>query len=84
MEKIYWHRDLPEATNQIFLLDNKKTWKGKMIRGYDIAEMISHEVWETTSETLPRLHITSPANYRGTYEIQAEFEPIFSAKRVDI
>lgn len=77
-----------DEEQQTFVLDSRKTWKGKLIRGYDVAEMIADDIW-TQSAVMgfnkypTTIHITSPAAFAGVYEIEAKFEPTFSAKRVD-
>jgi hypothetical protein len=81
MTKIKWRFDLPDAAISTFNLAESKSWKGKMIRGHDIAEMIADEVWETEAIALRRLHIIGPSPYTGTYDVTPVFEPTFSAKR---
>lgn len=81
---IVWRLVLPDAINHVFRLEDRKSWKGAMIRGYDIAEMIMQEIWDSKARPSNRIEIVEPEIYRGIYEIKTEFEPIFSAKRVDI
>jgi hypothetical protein len=78
---IRWHLDTPEPTPRVFALDETKSWKGKLVRGHDIAEMIAQEFWETEAIALRKLHIIGPVPYAGIYEVTPVFEPIFSAKR---
>jgi hypothetical protein len=81
MTMIRWHLDTPEAQPRTFALEEAKSWKGNLIRGHDIAEMIAQEFWETESIALRKLHITAPVPYSGIYDVTPVFEPIFSAKR---
>lgn len=74
--------------DHVFVLDSRKSWKGKLIRGHDVAEMIADDIWSKSAmmgfnKYPTTIHITAPAAFAGVYEIQAKFEPTFSAKRVD-
>jgi hypothetical protein len=82
--KITYRLDLPNADVGIFMFDEKRTWKRDVVRGYDIAELIAEDIWRSKSETVEKLHILSPATYAGLFDIRAELEPTFYAKRVDI
>lgn len=84
--KIKWHLDLPAGLRpeiRTFELEDSRSWKGKLIRGHDIAEMIAHEFWEAEGVALQKLHIDGPMPYTGFYEVEPNFEPTFSAKRVE-
>lgn len=82
--KITWHFHFPndvatKPTHQTFVLDDNKSWKGKLIRGYDVAEMIAQDIWETESIAVRKLHIISPATFAGVYDVKPEFAPSFTA-----
>lgn len=66
-----------------YQLHEKKSWKGNLIRGYDVAEMIAEDIWTVTENVVTEIEILSPAAYAGRYTIKAKMEPTFSAKRVD-
>ena len=81
---VNWTFGNPSDVIHTFQFDPAKSWKGQLVRGYDIAEVIAYELWETEAMTVGKIHITAPEKFVGTYEIQTKFEPSFSAKRVDI
>lgn len=83
MTKIIWRLDLPDANVSTFNLEETKSWKGKLIRGHDIAEMIAEDVWKSEAMPVQKLHILEPRPYAGVYEIAHVLEPIFFAKKVD-
>jgi hypothetical protein len=82
MTKIQWRHDHPDCVLRIFNLDESKSWKGALIRGHDIAEMIAQEIWDTEAMTISKLHIVAPKPFMGAYEVTPVFEPSFSAKRM--
>lgn len=86
--EIKWCQDRTAETTEtienIFVLDEKKSWKGKSLRGHDIAEMIADTVWDHEHYELDTIRIVAPATYAGVYRLSVKFEPTFMAKRVDI
>lgn len=69
--------------NLKFPIDVEKTWKGTKIRGHDIAEFIANDVWaDEDGLVIKKLRIETPEEYAGTYEVVADFEPTFTAKKV--
>lgn len=80
--KVRYRLDIPDSQMYVFVLDETKSWKGKLLRGHDVAEMIVEDVWKTQGITMAVLYIDGPMPYTGTYEIQTKFEPTFTATRV--
>lgn len=67
-----------------YLCDAKKHWKAAALRGYDIAEMIAQEIWDSEALTIKTLFITEPAEYRGEYGIATKFIPEFTVAQLDL
>jgi len=88
MTKITWYglevngNAESKPCRRTFTLDSDKTWKGKLLRGYDVAEMICDAYWKNGKDHLTKVRITAPSEYVGEYEVRAEFIPTFFAKRI--
>lgn len=82
MTMIRWRMDTADTPPRTFALDETKSWKGALIRGHDIAEMIAYEVYAAEALTLRKVYILQPPPFVGEYDITPVFQPEFTAKLV--
>jgi hypothetical protein len=79
---------VPQIIDQNFILDDARSWKGKMITGTDIAEMIAQDHFDTgrrgifIDNIIHDVVITSPKRYAGRYHVVVDWEPHFSATKI--